>query len=258
MNSINVAKGLTVFMAGFFVLIVGAPLLAQSYHAPLRILEQYADGSVTSSNWSGYAVTGEAGSVTAVQGSWVVPTAACDGRPQNSGASFWIGIDGYTSATVEQTGTDSDCSKGTPRYYAWYEFFPEAGITIKTISVEPGDVMSASVVYNGTEFTATITDERTGETFTTSKAVASAKRDSAEWIAEDNAYIFTDFGTVLFGQDETGVSGTCDATVGSKAAAIGEFPNYHAITMVGSTSGGLLAAPTALSTDGTSFSVQWH
>jgi hypothetical protein len=56
-----------------------------------------------------------AGSVTAVHGSWLVPTATCDGRPQNSGASFWVGIDGYTSATVEQTRTDSDCSKGTPR-----------------------------------------------------------------------------------------------------------------------------------------------
>ena len=258
MNSINVAKSLTVFISGLFVPFFGSPLLAQSSHGPLRILERYPDGSVTSPNWSGYAVTGEAGSVTAVQGSWVVPTATCDGRPQNSGASFWIGIDGYTSATVEQTGTDSDCSKGTPRYYAWYEFFPEAGITIKTISVEPGDVMAASVVYNGTEFTATITDERTQETFTTSKAVASAKRDSAEWIAEDNAYVFTDFGTVFFGQDETGVPATCDATVESKTAVIGGFPNYHTITMVGSTSESLLAVPTALSTDGTSFSVQLH
>jgi hypothetical protein len=147
-------------------------------------------------------------------------------RRKELGASFWIGIDGYTSATLEQTGTDSDCSKGTPRYYAWYEFLPEAGVTIETISVEPGDVMAASVVYNGTEFAATITDERTQETFTTSKAVASAKRDSAEWIAEDNTYVFTDFGTA-----------TCDATVGSKTATIGGFPNYHTITMVGSTPG---------------------
>jgi hypothetical protein len=118
--------------------------------------------------------------------------------------------------------------------------------------------MSASVVYNGTEFTATITDERTQETFTTSKAVPSAKRDSAEWIAEDNAYVFTDFGTVFFGQDETGVAATCDATVGTRTAAIGGFPSYHAITMVGSKAGSLLAVPSALSTDGTSFSVQWH
>jgi metallo-beta-lactamase class B len=232
--------------------------LSAEKHGPLRLLEQHPDGSVTSSNWSGYAVTGEVGSVTAVEGSWVVPTATCDGRPRNSGASFWVGIDGYTSATVEQTGTDSDCSKGSPRYYAWYEFFPDAGITIKTISVEPGDVMSASVVYNGTEFTATITDERTQETFTASKAVPSAKRDSAEWIAEDNAYVFTDFGTVLFGQDETGVAGTCEATVSSKTAAIGGFPSYHPIAMVGSKAGSWLAVPSALSIDGTSFWVEWH
>jgi len=232
--------------------------LSAEKHGPLRIFEKHSDGSVTSPNWSGYAVTGEVDSVTAAYGSWLVPTATCGGRQRNSGASFWVGIDGYTSATVEQTGTDSDCSQGTPRYYAWYEFFPEPGVTIKTISVEAGDVMSASVIYNGTEFTATITDARTRETFTTSKAVPSAKRDSAEWIAEDNASIFTDFSTAFFGQDETGVAATCDATVGSKTAAIGGFPSYHAITMVGSTEGSLLAVPSALSTDGASFSVQWR
>ncbi|MGA2132080.1 MAG: G1 family glutamic endopeptidase [Bryobacteraceae bacterium] len=252
MNSKNVATALTVFLSGL-------PLWAQPSHGPLRILEQHADGSVTSSNWSGYAVTAEVGSVTAVQGSWVVPAATCDGKAERySGASFWVGIDGYTSATVEQTGTDSDCSQGSPRYYAWYEFFPEAGVTITTISVEPGDVMSASVVYNGTEFTGTITDARTAETFTISKAVPGAKRDSAEWIAEDNAIIFTDFGTVFFGQDETGVPATCEVTVKSRTAAIGGFPTNHAITMVGSKTGNLLAVPTALSSDLTSFSVQWH
>ena len=218
-------------------------MLAQSSHGPLRILDQNPDGSVTGPNWSGYAVTGEAGSVMAVYGSSVVPTATCDGRPQNSGGSFWVGIDGYTSATVEQTGTDADCSKGTPRYYAWYECFPEAGITIQTISVEPDDAMSASVVYDGTEFTATITDERTGETFATSKAVP---------------YVFTDFGTVFFGQDDTGVAATCDATLTSKTAAIGGFHSRHAIAMVGSEAGILLAVPGALSADGTGFSVQWH
>jgi hypothetical protein len=203
-------------------------------------------------------VTGAPGSVTAVQGSWVVPIATCDGKVENSGASFWVGIDGYTSATVEQTGTDSDCSKGTPRYYAWYEFFPEAGVTIRTITVEAGDTMSASVVYDGTEFTATITDERSGETFTISKAVFKAKRASAEWIAEDNSKFFTDFGTVSFGQDTTGVPATCDATVNGETAPIGSFTRVHAITMEGRSSGRLLALPGALSTDGTSFSVQWH
>ena len=229
-------------------------------HAPMRVLGVGADGSVVSPNWSGYAVTGKEGAVTAVRGAWIVPAATCAGSdPNYSGASHWVGIDGYNSATVEQTGTDSDCSKGSPRYYAWYEFFPDPGITITTISVKPGDVMLAAVTYSGTEFTATITNETSRETFTMSKVVAAARRDSAEWIAEDNAVNFTNFGTVFFGGDETGIAGTCDATVTGRTAPIGGFPGLtvHGITMADST-GTVMAVPSPLSTDGTTFSVQWQ
>jgi len=226
-------------------------------HGPLRMISQRADGSVISQNWSGYAVVGQESSVTAVAGSWIVPAATCSGAiEKNTGASFWVGIDGYTSATVEQIGTDADCSQGSPVYYAWYEFFPAAGVTITTMAVEPGDIMAASVTYDGTAFTATITDERTNDTFTISKSVPEAKRDSAEWIAEDNSTIFTDFGTVSFGQDATAVGATCEATVDASTRPIEAFPTHHAIEMV--YSGVVLAVPSPLSTDGTSFSVGWH
>jgi hypothetical protein len=218
-----------------------------------------ADGSVISPNWSGYAVTGLEGSMTAVRGSWIVPEATCGGSdPEYSGASHWVGLDGYNSGTVEQTGTDSDCSTGSPKYYAWYEFFPDPGITITTISVAPGDVMMASVTYSGTEFTATITDETTQQTFTLSKAVPRALRQSAEWIAEANSFNFTNFGTAFFGQDETGVKRTCEAAT-TRPAPIGKFPSalVHAITMADSR-GTTLAVPSPLSADGTTFSVQWQ
>ena len=87
---------------------------------PLRSQSLGADGNVNSPNWSGYAVTSKQGDITQVSGSWIVPASDCSQTP-SSGASHWIGIDGYTSRTVEQTGTDSDCAKGSPRYYAWYE-----------------------------------------------------------------------------------------------------------------------------------------
>jgi hypothetical protein len=214
---------------------------------------------VISNNWSGYAVTGPKGSVTGAAGSWIVPDATCnDALKKNTGASFWVGIDGYSSATVEQTGTDSDCSKGSPAYYAWYEFVPKAGVTIKSIAVNPGDVMSASVNYDGAKFRVTITDETTNQSFSISKANPKAKRGSAEWIAEDNSYRFTDFGTAVFGQGNTGVTGTCDATIDGVTNSIGAFPHYHAIEMEGAKSGRVLAVPSALSKDGTSFSVRWH
>jgi hypothetical protein len=226
-------------------------------HGTMRMLERGDDGAVVSPNWSGYAVTGPVDSVTAVTGSWVVPTATCEGTlEKDTGVSFWVGIDGYTSDTVEQTGTDSDCSKGFPSYYAWYEFFPAEGVTISAITVQPGDVMTASVVYDGAEFTATIRDERSNETFSISKAVPEAKRNSAEWIAEDNAYVLTDFGKVLFGQDETGIAPTCKATVRGKTSPIGGFSSNSAIFLAGLKKGSLWAVPSALYPDGASFSVQ--
>jgi hypothetical protein len=231
-------------------------------HGPIRIRQHRLDGSVTSDNWSGFAVTGATDSVTAVEGSWIVPTVTCGSPGPTTGASaFWVGIDGYTSDTVEQTGTDSDCAKGTPDYYAWYEFYPEPSFNIK-MNISPGDVMSASVTYSGEEFTVAINNLTTGARFTKSAKVASAKRNSAEWIAEAPSSItgvlpLPDFGTVFFGDDSTGVAGTCDAVI-TKRHPIGGFPSSSivSITMV-SSSGSTEAQPSTLSSDGTSFSVEW-
>src|SRR5262249_16810121 len=84
--------------------------------------------ATTSSNWSGYADqtnlnTPQNGAVTAVSGSWVVPSVVA-GSSRSSYSSFWVGIDGYSSNSVEQIGTDSDVINGVPTYYAWYEMYP--------------------------------------------------------------------------------------------------------------------------------------
>jgi len=67
-----------------------------------------------------------------------------------------------------------------------------------------------------------------------------------------------DFGTVDFGEDYTGVSGTCYATVSGVTAAIGSFgANVSEITMV-SNSGAPEAVPSGFSAaDGSSFSIAW-
>jgi hypothetical protein len=174
-----------------------------------------------------------------------------------------VGIDGYSSETVEQTGTDSDCSGRTPQYYAWYEFYPNPSIEISSVSVKPGDRISAKVVYSGSEFTVTITDVTTGKSFTKSGTVRGASRSSAEWIAEapcctarGGILPLADFGTVLFGDDSTGVAGTNYATDSATTGPIGVFPTIEEITMA--TSGGAKeSVPSALSSDGTSFSATW-
>src|SRR6266567_7754211 len=73
-----------------------------------------------STNWSGYAAT--TGTYTSVSASWTEPTGICSGSAKYS--SFWVGLDGYSSSSVEQTGSEVDCSGSRPVYYAWYEMYP--------------------------------------------------------------------------------------------------------------------------------------
>jgi len=233
--------------------------VAPRQHAPIRIVEERDDNTVTSNNWSGYALTGASGSFTETKGSWIVPAVTCTSGTQY--AAFWVGIDGYKSETVEQTGTDSDCSKGVPSYYAWYEFFPEPSFIISSLEIKPGDRMAAAVHYDNPEFTITIEDLTTGQSFTKSARVPAAMRKSAEWVAEAPTSVtgiqpLSDFGTVLFGEDDTGIRGTCDATMDGHTGPIAEFPNIYQITMV-SLTGATESVPSALSSDGSSFSATW-
>ncbi|HXM46191.1 MAG TPA: G1 family glutamic endopeptidase [Bryobacteraceae bacterium] len=234
------------------------PEMAPRWHAPIKGRVEHGDGSVTSGNWSGYAVTGSG--FVAAEGSWIVPTMSCSSATQY--AVFWVGIDGYSSSTVEQTGTEAVCSDGKPKYTAWYEFCcTEPIITITTMTIEPGDRISASIFYSASteEFTVKIADERTGASFTKSAKVAGAERSSAEWIAEapsSNIILpLADFGTVLFGKDNTSIASTCAAKDNTTTGAISAFPTIEEITMEKNSV--MEAIPSSLSSDGTSFSVQW-
>ena len=226
---------------------------------PARVIDNVTVSDST--NWSGYAVTGT--SFTSAKASWTVPTVNCTKTP-NTYAAFWVGLDGWTSSTVEQTGTDSDCDGKTASYYAWYEFYPAASVEISSITVSPGNHMSASVTYSGSEFTISITNETTGKTYSKSGKVSGAKRSSAEWIAEapcctnrGGILPLADFGTVDFGDDYTGVSGTNDATDSTVSGAIGAFGSAINEAIMVSSSGANEAVPSGLSSDGTSFTVTW-
>jgi hypothetical protein len=229
--------------------------------------------SWSSTNWSGYAVTGATGSVTSAVGSWNV-TAVSQGAISTATyyAAFWVGIDGFSSSTVEQTGTISEIQGTTATYYAWYEFYPSPMYEITSLSIHPGDNMSASVTYTGSArgffgrtsstFSLTITDKTTSKTYTTTGTVPNAARSSAEWVAEapsSNRGVLplANFGTAKYGFDNTGVTGTCYATVSGTTGQISAFgSSVQEITMV-TNSGITKAAPSALSGDGSSFSVNW-
>jgi hypothetical protein len=157
-------------------------------------------GTVTSTNWSGYAV--HSGTYTSVSASWVEPTGHCPSSGSQY-SSFWIGLDGYSSRSVEQTGSEVDCHSGTPKYYAWYEMYPKGSVNLHD-PVKPGDQFTGSVTYDGSgKFTLKLTDTTQGWTATENKTLTTAKRSSAEVIIEAPCCTATggilplaDFGTI--------------------------------------------------------------
>ena len=64
-----------------------------------------------STNWSGYAAHGKA--FKKISASWVEPTGHC--TSSRTFSSFWVGLDGFSSNSVEQTGSEVDCSSGHAR-----------------------------------------------------------------------------------------------------------------------------------------------
>jgi Peptidase A4 family len=163
--------------------------------------------TVESSNWSGYAVTGSNGAFKSVSASWTEPTASCskNSRRTDQYAAFWVGLDGYSSDSVEQTGTDSDCDGTSPDYYGWYEMYPADPVYFSN-TVKPGDSISASVTFTGTEtYTLVLTDHTQGWTQTITKNETGLDRSSAEVITEapcctnsGGILPLADFGTVNY------------------------------------------------------------
>jgi len=236
-------------------------------HGPIRIVKKLDDGSVTSTNWSGYAVTAATGSAfTIATGSWIQPAITCNKTTDTELAAFWVGLDGYNDGTVEQTGTLAGCVDGVVQYSAWYEFYPKEDIIpIPSITVSPGDKIVTEVKFSASEFTLTIEDKTTGKHFSTTGTQPGTMRASAEWIAEapccvsNGYYPIPDFGTALFGKDSTGIASTNYAADSSHSGAFNTFPSADvvAITMVNANTNASESVPSSPSSDGSSFSVQW-
>jgi hypothetical protein len=45
-------------------------------------------------------------------------------HPGSQYSSLWAGLDGYSSSTVKQTGSEDDCSRSTPVYLCLVEIYP--------------------------------------------------------------------------------------------------------------------------------------
>jgi hypothetical protein len=174
----SAALAATLMLAGSVV----GPIAAESgaiFHHP-KVSERAArNAGWASSNWSGYARTG---TYTRVTGGWVVPSVASSRKATYS--SQWVGIDGFNNSNLIQTGTEADYYNGSAHYAAWWEILPAAETVIPSITVRPGDHMTASITKgSGSTWTITITDTTTSKSFSTVKTYT-GPGTSAEWIEE--------------------------------------------------------------------------
>jgi hypothetical protein len=210
----------------------------------------------TSENWGGYAVqsclTSPANDVvTFVNGTWTEPTVTCPtGRHvASSYAAFWVGIDGYSSSTVEQIGTDSDCNGATPSYYAWYEMYPANSYTIN-MAIHPGNTITASVTYTSSgAFLLKIVDITTKASYSTTQSMSkrsTAERSSGEWIVEapssGSILPLANFGAVTFSSCYVTLSGTTGPIQTSASTWQASDMNIATSTTLEETTSGLNAA----------------
>jgi hypothetical protein len=156
----------------------------------------------TSTNWSGYAAT--TGTYTSVSASWTQPKGTCSSGDQY--AAFWVGLDGYSSSSVEQTGSEVDCIGRTAQYYAWYEMYPGPSEDYTNV-VKPNDHFTATVTYTGGDnFTLYIADTSQHWSHSTNATLGSVPSlSSAEVIVEAPCCTYsggtlplTDFGSMSF------------------------------------------------------------
>lgn len=130
----------------------------------------------TSSNWSGYAISGK---YTAITGTWKIPTVK-----STSGTKFsaqWIGIDGFKDQSLIQTGSEADAIGGSAQYGVWWEILP-APETVINEPVRPGQTITASIVKQASgKWVIKISNG--SWTFTTTKSYT-GPGTSAEWIVE--------------------------------------------------------------------------
>jgi hypothetical protein len=211
----------------------------------------------TSTNWSGYAVDAPSNAVSYVIGTWKVPAVT---GTSTAYASVWVGIDGSTSNTVEQLGTDSVIYNGQPVYSAWYEMYPKGSVTIQTTNsgtnmvITPGDSITASVTYDGNQFLLQMTDTSRNEVFSIAQSMKRVARSSAEWIVEapsgGGILPLANFGTATFTN--------CSATINSISGPINTSWTGTKLEQINMVSGSTTEDTTGpLDSSGTGFTVQY-
>jgi hypothetical protein len=182
-------------------------------------------------DWAGYVVVSDYANpqplVVGISSSWTVPT--INASLSNRFSAAWIGIGGQTDSTLIQAGTEHDSVDGKASYYAWYEMLPSDSITISSMTISPGDKITASISLadvTASKWTIEIDDVTRSEQFKQDFVYQSSQL-CGEWIVErptvNNSFSsLANFGHITF----ENVKIVMNSTVGS----ISSFP-YYQVTM---------------------------
>jgi hypothetical protein len=217
-----------------------------------------AQGSTAlpSYNWSGYYDSGATGTFTSVSATWAQPATLC--TPEQRLTAFWVGLDGAlaTDQTVEQDGTLAYCFQGQAYYYTWWEVFPGSSVTVGS-TVQPGDMISASVTRSGTSYTLSLSDSSTpGNSFSTTQTCAAGTclDQSAEWIAERPAF---PIGITPLAYFNVWAPFNASQTANGTKGGIASGPGATSVVMVDATDTYPLDSVSGLSSGGASFTAHW-
>lgn len=253
-----------------------SPLLIAAAAALLALAVPPGAGAATradtSSNWAGYAVSKPGVRFRRVSATWVAPAASCTSGGRRYSA-VWLGLGGLhsTSTALEQVGTEADCAGGRAYYSAWYELVPAAPVDV-TLTVRPGDRISASVTVSGHTVKLYIANLTRGTSFAKQMQAGRVDVTSAEWIVEapsacgDNGGCRTlalaDFGTTSFAgakaTSTSGHSGTIsDPAWSALAITLAEHRGARSMRFASEAPSGI-ATPAELSAGGDAFSVTYQ
>ncbi len=226
-----------------------------------------------SSNWAGYAAHRSGVRFDEVLGTWTQPTLTCTpGQPAYS--AVWVGLGGYSvsSKALEQIGTEDDCA-GSGRHIstAWYELVPAASRTIR-FTVHPGDRIRAAVSVIGHQVVLALRDLTRNRAFTRRLTASSVDTGSAEWIVEAPSVCaqasachtlpLADFGSANFrsatATSTAGHTGSIRDRRWSTTRIDFAEAGRRFVTQGGASGVLATAVPSALSADGTAFSVTYE
>ena len=266
MKSTSLIVVLSVIIGVLLVAPVSATLVTHSRNLDLGYVDNLKE-TVGSLNWGGYVAATNfntpSAAVTAVNASWIVQTAARSNTPSYS--SQWTGIGGFftSDSSLIQLGTESDYYGNSGSYSAWIERLPNSEQTIP-LTIKPGDVIVANISLTSETnyWLMTMTDVTSKKSYNTVVNYGSSQL-SAEYIEERpelcnsrscSLTTLSNFGTAYYGSDYTHQPLTEYPTINGQFSALGSsaWQNEN-IVMFANNGVKEIAAPSSLSSDGTSF-----